>query len=328
MSKAVEIVKMLVSPANKLIDAVAGAIGKAYQPRHIRKLAEAKAYEINTIGQALRNNADVPIVYDKGDLSLNTTDFDEFVKRTQSRLAYQELQKQQNIENVADKAYELLSTETAVSSEPVSKDWMTRFFNSVEDISDEDLQNLWAKVLAGEIVRPKSFSLRTLETLKNISKYEAELFVKILPYVLTLENSLFLNADRKLLLKHGITYGEIMALDECGLINSSGFVVLTPKVSTAKPVGIHNRSQLVLLRGLSASQAELTIGIFGLTQAGRELYKMLNVEPNGDYICDFAKELVKNNAKKIKATIHMINFLDAKGINFDNTVLEEFPLQQ
>ena len=83
MSKAVEIINALVSPANKLIDAVTGAIGKAYQPRHIRKVAEAKAHEINVVGQALRDNADVPIVYDKGELSLNTTDFDEFVKRTQ-----------------------------------------------------------------------------------------------------------------------------------------------------------------------------------------------------------------------------------------------------
>ena len=59
-----EIVTAAVQPANKLIDAVAGAIGKAYEPRHIRKMADAKAYEIKTISDELRNNADLPIVYD------------------------------------------------------------------------------------------------------------------------------------------------------------------------------------------------------------------------------------------------------------------------
>ena len=35
-----EIETATVQPANKLIDAVAGAIGKAYEPRHIRKMAD------------------------------------------------------------------------------------------------------------------------------------------------------------------------------------------------------------------------------------------------------------------------------------------------
>lgn len=43
---ATEIVQAVVSPAEKLIEAVSGAIGKAYEPRHVRKMAEAKAYEL------------------------------------------------------------------------------------------------------------------------------------------------------------------------------------------------------------------------------------------------------------------------------------------
>ena len=38
---ATEIVQAMVSPAEKLIEAVSGAIGKAYEPRHVRKMAEA-----------------------------------------------------------------------------------------------------------------------------------------------------------------------------------------------------------------------------------------------------------------------------------------------
>lgn len=77
-----EIVQALVSPAEKLIEAVSGAIGKAYEPKHIRKIA----------------------------------------KRASSRLAYQEITKQQNIEAVVDNAYEELEHAENVSSESVNSD--------------------------------------------------------------------------------------------------------------------------------------------------------------------------------------------------------------
>ena len=103
-----EIVQALVSPAEKLIEAVSGAIGKAYEPKHIRKMADAKAYELKVISDTVRNNSDVPIVYDSTGVSIDTSNFEEIAKRASSRLAYQEITKQQNIEAVADNAYEEL----------------------------------------------------------------------------------------------------------------------------------------------------------------------------------------------------------------------------
>ncbi len=46
-----EIVTAVVEPANKLIEVVSGAIGTAYEPRHIKKMADARAYELRTIGE-------------------------------------------------------------------------------------------------------------------------------------------------------------------------------------------------------------------------------------------------------------------------------------
>lgn len=179
MSNAVEIMKAIMSPTTKLIDAVAGAIGKAYEPTHTKRMATARAFEIEEIGRVLRENADIPIEYVRGNISADTKDFDEFVKRSQSRLAFQELQKQNNIESVTQKAYRFLESEKVCSQEPVDQDWMIRFFNSVEDISSKEMQQLWAKILAGEVRQPKSFSLRTLETLRNITQEEAKLFESI-----------------------------------------------------------------------------------------------------------------------------------------------------
>ena len=316
MSKAVEIINALVSPANKLIDAVTRAIGKAYQPHHIRKMAEAKVYEINMVGQALRDNADVPIVYNKGELSLNTTDFDEFVKRTQSRLAYQELQKQQNIENVANKAYELLENETECSSKLVSQDWMTRFFNSVGDISDEDMQTLWAKILAGEIKQPKSYSLRTLETLKNLSKEEAELFQKISPLILIGEDHLFMMSNPKIYEKHNISYEDIMSMGECGLLVYNDTLSLTLTLEHGEVGEFYTKTQTMHITGISNDKVEISFRIHSLTNAGKEIFYMLNCRPNDSYMFDFAENIFNDNKNKVNISI--------QENNLNNQILKEW----
>ena len=167
---ATEIVQAMISPAEKLIEAVSGAIGKAYEPRHVRKMADAKAYELKLIADTVRNNSDVPIVYDSTGVSIDTSNYEEIAKRASYRLAFQEITKQQNIEAVVDRAYDELSGEESANSEPVSQDWMSRFFNSVEDISNEKMQEIWGHILAGEIRSPNTYTYRTLECLKNITQ--------------------------------------------------------------------------------------------------------------------------------------------------------------
>jgi len=169
----------LSEPLKKLIETTSIGVGKLYEPLHIKRLVKAKAIEMQTISDAVTDNIGLPIKYENGSINVNSEDTNDLIKRTQNRLLFQEIQKQQNIDSVVAGTYDILERETVVSEEPVDKDWIIRFFNSVEDISNQDLQQIWSKILAGEIKQPKSFSVRTLELLHNISYEEAMLFEKI-----------------------------------------------------------------------------------------------------------------------------------------------------
>lgn len=327
MGDLLEVAKVLVEPTMKLMDMVGGAIGTAYEPRHKRKMADATAYEISVIGEAMRNTADMPVVYNQEGVAINSEDFSRLMQRAGTRLVLQETIKQHNIESVIDHAYDILEKEDACSEEPVEQGWINRFFDSVADISDEDLQMLWGKVLAGEVKRPKSYSLRTLETLKNLSKYEAELFEKIVPYVMNMGGNLFLPSNNELLQKYGVAYGEIINLDECGLINSGAFVSLNPVISNKEPLPIHNSSKLMLVHGVESSETKISVGEYGLTKAGEEMYNILNVVPNDDYFHEFAEEIANKNSKKVKVSVHQINSIDNGIINYSKTVLNEFPTE-
>lgn len=311
MSEAIEVAKALVSPCEKLISATQSAIGKAYEPRYLKRMADAKAYEIRQISQALSESSDVPIVYDKGDLTMDTIDFDELVKRTQKRLAYQELRKQASIEAVISSAYSDLENEPPVTPDPIDLDWLNRFFNSVEDISNEQMQYLWGKILAGEIQQPNTFSMRTLNLLKNLTQSEADLFKRISPFILTCPGNdeksfidyflpspgLFGNSAIE---KYCIPFPDILTLSEAGIINQAVTVSISMHLnSTETDWIVGSRGRIECYNG-SEEPVRLSHSAYVLTESGKELFPIIFGEyadsAPPEYIGAFLDSLIADNS--------------------------------
>lgn len=287
MGELLEVAKAFVEPCEKLIVAVQNAIGKAYEPRHIKKLADAKAYEISTIGQAMRDNSDIPIVYEKGSIALDTTDFDHFVKRTEARLAYQELTKQRNIESVANQAYLLLEGCSPVENTPVDIDWLLRFFNSVQDISNVEMQRLWARTLAKEVLSPNTVSLRTLAILAQMTVVEARLFEFLSKYVLHCKNTppslpddYFIFSDKVIQEMTKLTFPEIFQLDEMGVLSSNSFVRISFEVPphTTEYISLQDK-KVIEIKNNGDIPCEVSHSAYILTTAGRELLLAISEVP-------------------------------------------------
>lgn len=304
IKEIVEAAAEKISPKEKLTNAIQSAIGKVYEPTYIKKMADARAYEITKIGQALRENSDIPIVYDKGNITIDTTDFDQFVKRTQNRLAYQELAKQKNIESVIGAAYSELEGQTAVTNEPVDPDWMISFFNSVEDISNDQMQLLWGKLLAGEIKSPNSFSKRTLNVLKNLTQKEAKVFQKISPFVLRFSNNNTKNSDRCFLpcdlFHHGgladeyeISFTEVLTLRETGLICENDQAVVETVVSPGEVEYIYGVNEKIEFSNSSQVEVHISYPVYVLTKAGTELLTIISSENNAIILDKYMKDCVK-----------------------------------
>ena len=307
-----EIVEMLNKPINKLIDSVSGAIGKAYQPRHIRKMAEAKAYEIKMISEQLRENSDVPIIYDAKGISMDTTNFEDLAKRASSRLAYQEIKKQENIDSVVDNAYSELEGKELESEENVDNDWMIRFINSVEDISNEKMQIIWGKILAGEIINPNSVSLRTLDILRNLSKNEAKLFEKICNYII---NERYIYNDDDILKKYEIIYADMLNLADYGLINSSMLLSNNININENEVMLFKNDEYIVMAKS-NTENIEISLPIFLLSEAGKELSKIVNKKVNSNYIFDVANDIKEKN-QNINVAVYKITSIIDNNVTFE-----------
>ena len=70
-----------------------------------------------------------------------------------------EKRKLNNVQNVIEQAQQHFVEGEQVSDEPVNQDWVNRFFTIVEDVSDVEMQQLWARILAGEVKKTKSYSI-------------------------------------------------------------------------------------------------------------------------------------------------------------------------
>lgn len=309
-----DIIKSSTEPIDRLINAITGAIGKVYEPRYVRKMAEAKAHGIKVISEEIRNNSDIPIVYSGTEVSIDTSNYDALAQRASRRLAYQEIAKQENIEMVLDNAYEELEGKEVKSSENVTRDWMTRFINSVEDISDEEMQKIWGKILAGEIIEPHSFSFKTLDCMRNLSNSDARLFEKICQLVI--EGDYIIN-DTEILKYFGITYNDLLILDECGLINSSGFIWSSRKLPKEE-ICIVDFGEYVLMRELDNEIDEIEIGFstYPLTKSGREICSIIKVNNSLEYIKKVSKMIEQQN-EKVKISLYKVLERKENGFIYD-----------
>ena len=278
------LVKVDGKPLEKLIDVISKGIGTIYKPRAIRKEADAKAYEIEIIERAKSK------ALAEGKLiEVETLD------KIQERIIYKETKRQLNIDNVTQIAAEQLSQEDFVSEEPVEEDWTTRFFNIVEDISDEEMQRLWGKILAGEVKQPKSYSLRTLELLKNLSRSEADVFNKISNFVISSHNSpfLFQGENDEILNKYNVNFNDRLLLVEMGLLQSDTSISRGLKQNSQDTITYFEAGNYIIKALKKANTPENRIEIFRFTKIGEELLKLVNPIINEDYIKDFSIRLEK-----------------------------------
>lgn len=96
--------------------------------------------------------------------------------RAYRRKKLDELRQQKNMEEIMLRAAQYCSDATI--TDRADQDWFSHFVRLAEGISNKTMQNLWAKILAGEISHPGSYSLKTLQMFRTMSITEAKLLAK------------------------------------------------------------------------------------------------------------------------------------------------------
>ena len=307
----------LSQPLTKFIETISCGIGTVYKPFHITRMAKARAEEIKLISDAVEDRINLPITYKYGNVEIDSSNTDNLLERTQHRVLFEEAKRQNNIESVISHTYNELENTQSVDSKPVDDDWITRFFNIAKDISSEDMQQIWGKILAGEIVKPGSFSMRTLDTIRNISQQEASAFQRVVPCICRAGNDLVITSENEMYGKYGISYSDILLLDECGLMVSSGTLSITQKCKESETVVVFTEENVLIASCLPENQVEIRYWIHTLTSAGKELYRILAHNPNEEYFFDFSEHIFNQN-KDASFRIHKVNRITDEAVDYED----------
>lgn len=237
---------------------------------------------------------------------------------TSGQMTYTEFYKAKNFLKIAKKADAYYSQRQEETKEKIYDfDWFMRYYEAAGNISDDDMQDIWAKVLAGEISNPSFFSLKIIDILRNMRKADAELFVRFCKFSFS-EGSgrIFLPNYNEYLDKCGITYSDVMRLSEMGLIFNDALISLQFKISQDPDVIFINGDYIMTLASQNKNLTDGSIKQYPFTKVGEELATLVSDCPSVESFIDFGKNIAKSDNYNVG--IHKIIHIDDDNIEYED----------
>lgn len=249
----------LSKPADTLIKKISKAVGGIFKPYQIKRVAKAEA--------------EAALI--KAQTEIQITDLQ---RRAMHRFIEEEANRQKNIEDITAKALPQLNDKADPSK--VEDDWIINFFDKCRIVSDDEMQELWSRVLAGESNSPGTYSKRTVNFLSDLDKGEAEMFTHLCGFGWIIENfiPLIYDTQHPIYNDQGINFGSLSHLESIGLIqfnNLTGFRWLDPP----KKFTVLYYGTPISLEIPNDSDNEIKIGKVLLTRIAQELAPICGSKP-------------------------------------------------
>ena len=309
-------------------------IGTIFEPWHTKRMGDAHAYnkrheiynkrdEMLALAQAEK---DVKSILD-GTLQFDGKSLIATVKTNLNNdVLHQESTHQINICKAIIHAEDAIINDTNIeciveNSKQVDNDWISSWRENVKHISNENMQELWGKILAGEVKSPGKYSMRTLQFMRNLSTIEADEISQLAEYNIhdQIIQDIPINAKEK-------TFAYFLRMEEFGIIQGVSGIGLTTKYHSDNLDNYHRvliyGKNLILINHIDPNQ-KLSIPFLPLTSLGKELLSLCQIQENNIYMDEFIKLIIQQGFT-IKTTQewtrsdcgHKINYFNAKLYNY------------
>lgn len=258
-----------------------------------------------------------------------------FVQAVQSTMLADEFQRAVNLKKVAlyaeEEAEEIdsSSNETVASEddEPVrvDDDWLAKWRTAAQDVSREEMQRLWGKLLAGEVAHPGTYSLHTIDFMSRMSSSDADLLARVAPFA---TSAGIVRVGNEFFAKKGVTFQDLLDLDDINVINGAvGIGGLSYTLHSVQHDGhlistlLGGKNVLIFDMGVStASPSPLTFEVYAITRVGRELLSLASIPTDLEYLLAIAELSLTRGIHEVKmGTLHP----DGKQIMWPRTLVKK-----
>lgn len=228
-----------------------------------------------------------------------TVDYQRLREASEERLINDTVRKELNVASAIVHAEETLRTERGeVPNDTVEEDWLYRWRDHAGEVSSEELQKIWGKLLAGEVKAPGTYSLRTLEFLKNLSRSEAQLIERVSSFAF---NGIIWR-PREGGYKLPLSFTELMDLQELGIlsgIDAMGleFSLEDPEISVPTYIRalVCNDKCLIIRHQTKASILKLPV--VAVTKLGLQILTLGSFRADLEYLRALGRSLMLEGYK-------------------------------
>jgi len=269
----------LAKPFDTLVKKIAKGVGTLYEPRRIKNVAKAEAE-----AEKIKSASEIEIT--------------DLHRRAEQRRIQEEAKHQKNMENITAKAAPHLNEDA--NPDAMDDDWVANLFDKCRIVSDDEMQSLWARVLAGEANTPGTYSKRTVNLLSDFDKNDADLFTRLCGFSWVIGNvrPLVFDVQADIYNRHGINFNTLSHLDTIGLIQFDGLAGFN-LLKLPKGFAVSYYGKLLYLEMPQDANNKLKTGKVLLTKIGQELAPICGSKPvEGFY--EYVKEQWKQYLPAVK----------------------------
>jgi hypothetical protein len=298
-------------------------IGSLLEPWHKSRISkvelEAKRNEIIILADAERKAEDIRkgIVKLDNPNELTLSNIDEINTHIESTKKIENIKKEINISKAILYAEEELKDDMQEPpQEEIDEDWLYKWKNCASEVSKEELQQIWGKLLAGELKSPGKYSLRTIDFLKNISQNDALLIEKVAQF--NISECISKDEDEKnIMIQNGVSFKNLLYLQELGLlygVDSLGLAITynSDIQGSFQKVLISNKKALILTH--KDDSKKITLKMHGISTLGSEVLSLGSFNSNEEYLISIGKRFAKEGFE--------VSLADCKKINEEEVYVE------
>ncbi len=278
----------LEKPLEKLVETISEAIGVI--GNHVFQFDVVKAKRIGEVEADIERKKIITRAEGQAEAIA-------ILDRAGKRFALEQYNKQINLENILVKTKKDLEGQ-AISEEPVEKDWTIRFLDVAQNISREELQDILAKILSGEVQKPGSYSYQTLEVIKYLSQKDLQRFLKFVAISTDIGVIKLHTGENKSLKKYDLDSSIYIDLASVGLFNHSSTISYAVDLPVSDSMLLDIGKNTLLISNKEGKKTkEFDFGLYFFSNTGKELRFLLLDravnEKSEDYIKDFIEEAQK-----------------------------------
>lgn len=193
----------------------------------------------------------------------------------------------------------------------VDDDWIYRWRNNASEVTTEELQDLWGRLLAGEVKAPGTYSLRTLEFLRNLTKHEAEAISRLSPFVVT--GAIYREAQ-EILEAGGVDFGFLLYMQQLGVISGVEALGLSVKLKSNTQgtfsATLKSNSKVLIATSDDPSKI-LELPAYQVTAVGQQVLTLGHFQPHVEYLKAIGAKLKEQGFR-----VELADYVDISATQF------------